>query len=222
MKTEMFKKSIGYSIMALVILFLFEIIAYFGFLKNIPNFLSHYGVWLIYLNISVVALSAAIWYILSYKSNIACMTGMMIGMTVGMQTGMMLGAVLGATSGFFTGAMAGMIIGVAAGAILGKCCGVMGVMEGMMAGLMGGTMGAMISVMMISDHIQIFMPVFMVINILILYGLMYMFNQEVVQPNKTITRKNIDLLTFVAATVIVAFILIVVMVYGPKSVAFAF
>ena len=215
-------KGIAYAVNVFVILELLFIVSYLGFLKNIPDFLSNYGVWIMYLILSVSALGFGMWHFYAYRARITCMAGMMIGMTFGMQTGMMIGAIVGATNGFFMGSMVGMLLGCFAGFMTGKCCGVMGVMEGLMAGLMGGTMGAMISVMMLYDHIAIFMPFYMGINLLIIAGLSYMFYEEVVEKDNGVERKPVDLLTFISIAIIVAFIIAALMIYGPKSAIIAF
>jgi hypothetical protein len=200
---------------------LLEVIAYNGFFIRITGFLPRYGLWILYLDLSIVTLGASLVYMLSYKSHVPCMTGMMIGMTFGMQAGMMLGAVVGATNGFFTGAMVGMIIGVVAGTWSGTSSGTMGWMQGMMAGVMGGTMGAMITVMMFTDHIDIFMPFYMLINIIILAGFMKMYHEEIVVDNKDLEKRHIDLVTYTSACIILTAILMIIMVYGPKSPLFA-
>lgn len=211
-----------YGIVSFLVLILLESIAYLGFLGNIPNFLLKYGWWIFYLDISVASLAVAIFYILSYKSKVPCMTGMMVGMTVGMQLGMMLGAVVGASSGFFTGAMVGMILGSIGGAIAGTTTkSTMGWLQGLMAGVMGGTMGPMITVMMFVDHLEIFMPFYIIINVIILFGLMRMYHEEVVVDNKELVHKHYDFMTFLSACIIVAFILLAIMVYGPKSALFS-
>lgn len=211
-----------YSIYVFLILTALEGIAYFGFFSSIPNFFAKYGVWLLYLNITVATVGFAIWHFSAYKTKVTCMTGMMIGMTVGMQAGMMLGAIIGATNGFFTGSMAGMIIGVIVGAITGKCCGVMGVMEGMMAGLMGGTMGPMVSVMMFSDHLNIFMPFYMIVNVLILWGFSYMVFEELVENSSNVKKSPIDFVTFASICILVTIGLILLIMYGPKSILVSF
>jgi hypothetical protein len=194
-----------------------EFIAYYGFLRSIPYFIENYAWWLFYLNVTVVTFGAAVYHFLSYKGKITCMVGMMIGMTFGMQAGMMLGAVVGATSGFFVGSMVGMLTGVIVGAYTGKSCGVMGVMQGMMAGIMGGTMGPMIVLMMFSDNLLYFMPFYMIINIMILAGFSYMMIEEVAEGENT-EKTPIDFWTFASACIIVAFVMIVLMILGPKSV----
>ncbi len=204
-----------------LILTIIEIIAYFGFLNNIPDFLKHYGIYLFYLNFSIAILGGGVWHFLSYKGKVTCMVGMMIGMTFGMQAGMMLGIILGATNGFFIGALFGMIIGVFIGTITGKCCGIMGAMQGMMAGVMGGTMGPMISVMMFTDNLHIFLPPYMLINAAIIIGLSYMFYEEVVE-GKELIKTPLDFVTFAAASIIIAFILLAIMIYGPKSAVVSF
>ncbi|RJQ17300.1 cation transporter [Candidatus Woesearchaeota archaeon] len=208
-------KGIEYAAFIFLILTALEAIAYFGFLKT-PTFLTNYGWWFFYLNISITAISFGLWHIFAYKTKITCMVGMMIGMTLGMQTGMMIGAILGATNGFFIGAMTGMILGVTVGIIAGKCCGIMGIMEGMMAGLMGGTMGPMISLMMFSDHLLWFMPAYMIINLLIIAGLSYMMYEEVVEY-KEVRKQPLDFLTIASLCIIVAFVLIMIILYGPKA-----
>ncbi len=199
-----------------LLLILFEAIAYAIFLQKIPNFLSNYGWWILYLNISIATISVGIWHIYSYKTKVTCMVGMMIGMTIGMQTGMMVGAVMGATNGFFVGAMVGMLLGTAVGAITGYCCGVMGVMEGMMAGLMGGTMGPMITVMMFSDNVLWFMPFYIIINVTIVWGLSYMLYEEVVEGRKVV-KKPIEFSTIASMAIIANFVLLMIILYGPKS-----
>jgi copper chaperone CopZ len=215
------KTGIKYATYTFIILFALEALAYMGFLNKIPNFLAHYGIWIVYSNIGIVAIGFALWHLFSYKIKVTCMVGMMIGMTIGMQIGMMIGAVIGATNGFFIGAMTGMVLGVIVGSIAGKTCGIMGIMEGMMAGLMGGTMGPMISIMMFSDHLQYFMPVFMAVNVLILAGLSYMIFEEMVEHKKSV-QQPVEFGTFAAVCIIATFVIILIMIYAPKSALVSF
>jgi len=219
-KYELERKGIGYAIGVFVILSLLEYVAYIGFLQNIPDFLSTYGIWLLYINLSVSALGLGIWHVFAYEAKVTCMVGMMIGMTIGMQSGLMIGAIIGATNGFFIGALTGMLLGVGVGIFTGRCCGIMGVMEGMMAGVMGGTMGPMITVMMFTDHIHWFMPFYMIINLIIILGLSYMLFEEVVEHREVAT-KPLDFTTFASACVAATFVLVVIMIYAPKSLLFA-
>ena len=221
-KYGMIYKTFRYGLLTFLILVLIQVIAIAGFWNNtIPNFLEHYAWWLIYLDISIASIGAAIWYMASYKGTVTCMTGMMIGMTLGMQAGMMIGAVVGGTNGFFTGAMVGMTIAVIAGTITGAVCGIMGAVQGMMSGVMAGTMGAMITVMIFTDHVFIFMPYYMIINVLILIGLIYLFYEEVVEGKKDLKKKHTDFATFASACVIITAIITLIMIYGPKSPLFA-
>jgi len=216
-KYSMVTKALLYGLATFAILLVLQAIAYIGFLNSIPDFLSHYTWWLIYLDLSVASIGATIWYISSYKGTVTCMTGMMIGMTVGMQAGMMIGAVVGGTNGFFTGAMIGMTIAVIAGTITGAVCGIMGAVQGMMSGIMAGTMGAMITVMMFTDHVFVFMPYYIALNVLVLLGLIYLFYEEVVEGKKVERKKSYDFVSLAAACVIVTAIITMIMIYGPKS-----
>jgi copper chaperone CopZ len=210
------RKGITYAALTFLILFILEAIAYVGFFNTIPNFFAKYGLWFLYLNISIAAIGFAAYHVLSYKTKITHMVGMMIGMTFGMQAGLLIGAILGATNGFFVGATVGMLTAVVLGAIMGKCCGIMGIMEGMMAGVMGGTMGAMTSYMMLSDHLTIFMPIFVLINIIIIAGLSYLFYEEAVE-GKVLQKKPVDFATFISLSILVTAVLTIIMVYGPRS-----
>jgi hypothetical protein len=217
-----YHKVLKYGAVAFLVLILIELLAYAGWFRLIPGFFPKYGIWLLYLNISVVSISMSILYVLFNKTRVPCMTGMMIGMTIGMQIGMMIGAVIGATNGYFTGAMAGMILGSIGGIIAGfSSKSTMSWVQGLMSGIMGGTMGPMISVMIFTDRIQIFMPFYIILNLILLWGFIKMYHEEAVEGNRELVRKNIDLLTFVSACIIVAALLIVIMVYGPKSPIFA-
>jgi hypothetical protein len=208
--------SLKYSLFIFVILSLLEGIAYFGFFKYIPDFISNYVIWFFYLNLSISTIGSAVWHYLAYKVRVTCMTGMMIGMTIGMQTGMMIGSVIGAVNGFFVGAMTGMILGVIAGALTGKCCGIMGVLQGMMAGVMGGTMGPMISIMMFSDNLLLFMPFYIAINVFILWGFSYMVLEEMGE-GKNAEKTPTEFITLASVCIIITFVLVIIMVYGPKS-----
>ena len=221
-KYEMVTKAINYGFKTFILLIILQAVAYFGFLNNIiPNFFNHYAWWLLYLDVSIASIGAIIWYMSSYKGTVTCMTGMMIGMTVGMQAGMMVGAVVGATNGFFMGSMVGMTVAVIAGTITGAVCGIMGALQGMMSGVMAGTMGSMITVMMYTDNVLIFMPYYMILNVLVLFGLIYLFYEEVVEGKRDVTKRPLDFTTFASACVIVAAILTTIMIYGPKSQLFA-
>ncbi|RMF06106.1 hypothetical protein D6764_03050 [Candidatus Woesearchaeota archaeon] len=215
-------KALEYFIYSFLLLSGLEILGYLALIhKTNPNFFADYGVWLVYFNLSIAANAAAVWHITAHKAKVTCMTGMMIGMTSGMQTGMMVGAVFGATNGFFVGSMVGMLLGSAVGAWMGKCCGIMGVMEGLMAGIMGGTMGPMITVMMMSDHVLVFMPFFIILNLAVIGGLVYMMLEEVGE-GPGVEKRPADLAIFLSSVVLVSSVLILIMVYGPKSALLSF
>ena len=215
-KYQLELKGIQYSIAVFFILLILELIAYTLFLKNIPEFITRYVMWLFYLNVSIASLGMALWHFTAYRAKVTCMVGMMIGMTFGMQTGLMIGAIIGATNGFFIGALTGMLLGVIIGILTGKCCGIMGVMEGIMAGVMGGTMGPMISVMMLYDNIVWFMPVYILINIIILIGLSYMLYEEIIE-HKQVEKQPAGFINFAIFSIVIASILIIIMLYAPKS-----
>jgi hypothetical protein len=217
-----YHKTLKYGLVAFLAMIIIELLAYGLFFKSIPGFLSKYGIWMFYLDISVISIAMAVLYILFNKTKVPCMTGMMIGMSIGMQIGMMVGAVVGATNGYFTGAMVGMIFGSIGGIIAGFTSNnTMSWIQGLMSGIMGGTMGPMISVMMFTDRIQIFMPFYMLLNLILLWGFLKMYYEEAIEGNKEIIRGHIDLITFVSACILVTVFLIVVILYGPKSPVFA-
>ena len=208
-----------YSISGFFAIIILQLIAYFGFLKNISNFLPSFGLWIFYLDISIVTIGIALWYIASYSGYKSCMASMMIGMTMGMQIGMMIGAVYGAVNGFFIGAMIGMIAGSLIGAITGKTH-TMGWLQGLMSGVMGGTMGAMITLMMFTDRIIYFMPFYMILNIAIIIGFLKMYHEEVIKDNADVVINDIGILTFTSLCVIAGFVFTAILVYAPKSILF--
>ena len=216
-KYEVEYKMIRYSFLTLLILLAFEAAAYFAMFKQNPNFLHKYGWWIFYLNIAIISVAAAMWHLKSYRGQVTSMIGMMLGMTFGMQTGLMIGAIIGATNGIFVGGMTGMLTGVLVGFYNGKCCGIMGALEGMMAGMMNGVMGSMIGVMFFADHILWFMPFFIIINLAIMWGLSYMIYEEFVEGNQKTKKAPLSFGTFLSYCFIAAIILIVIMIYGPKS-----
>jgi hypothetical protein len=131
---------------------------------------------------------------------------------------MMVGAVLGATNGYFTGAMTGMILGSIGGIIAGFTSkSTMSWLQGLMAGIMGGTMGPMISVMMFTDRLLLFMPFYILLNLVVLWGFLKMYNEEAVIDNDELVKHDVDLLTFASACIIITAILVAIMVYGPKA-----
>lgn len=218
-----YHKTLKYGSVAFLITLFLEVLAYIVLFRFIPNFISKYSIWILYLNISIISLAMVILYILFNKEKVPCMTGMMIGMTIGMQIGMMIGAVIGATNGYFTGAMVGMILGSVGGIMAGFTSNsTMSWVQGLMSGIMGGTMGPMISVMMFNDRIKIFMPFYFAINIFLLWGFMKMYHEEVIKENSRLIITDVDLLTFVSAIIIVLAVLLVIMIYGPKSPIFSF
>ncbi len=185
-----------YSALSLLLLILIQAIVWKTVFGGDVTLLTTKALWILYLDIAVVALGAALWHFHAYKTEVPCMVGMMIGMTLGMQSSMLLGTIIGATNGIFVGSVVGVLIGIALGAFNGKCCGIMGIMEGMMAGVMGGTMGPMIAVMMQFDRLLWFMPLFMLVNLFILWGLSYMLYEEVVEENPTVEKQPLDFMTF--------------------------
>ena len=61
------------------------------------------------------------------------------------------------------------------------------------------------------------MPFFMISNLLIMWGTSYMLFEEVVEGNPKIIKQPIDFTTFFSACLIVTFLLIAFIVYGPKT-----
>ncbi len=205
-----------YSLFAFILLLAAQALAYYAFFRRIPDFLPQYGAWLVYLDLSVISIGAAMWHINAYRPKVTMMVGMMIGMTFGMQTGMMLGTIIGATNGLFYGSLFAMLIAVAVGVKNGWCCGIMGLLEGAMAGMMGGLMGAMIGLMLSVDHILWLMPAFFTINLAIMWGLSYMLYEEAVE-DKQLRAEPMPFLTFFSYCLIAAGILTAIIVYGPKT-----
>src|SRR3989344_2264858 len=188
----------------LIFLILIETIAYFGFFKNIPDFFSKYGYYLIFLVISIVINSMMLWHIKAYRHVFSCTTGMMIGMTVGMSAGFSIG----------------IIVGMIMGSYAGSCCGIMGIMEGMMAGLMGGLMGGMTSVMTINDNIKYFVPLLIFSMLIILIGLIVMLYEEEIKKKDHVEYKGFQFLPFITVNFIITIMLTFLMVYGPRSFLF--
>ncbi len=93
-----------YALFVFLIISVLELVAAAAFFTPVNEFLALYGIWLLYLNISIAVLGSVMWHFYAYKAKVTCMVGMMVAMTIGMQTGMLIGAVLGATNGFFIGA----------------------------------------------------------------------------------------------------------------------
>ncbi len=210
------------ALMTLASLLVLGAIGYFGFFSNSPNFLGRFGWLLIYLLIGLVANSATIWHLKSYR-NVSCQTGMMIGMTCGMLSGFLVGLIIGATNGMFVGAVAGLLVGILLGSWAGKCCGTMGVLEGQMAGFMAGPMGAMTSIMMVNDNYLAFIPIALVFEIIILGGVMFLVYQENGGKQLNIAKKTAksDFFVFLVVNFVVLLALAWLMVYGPKSELFA-
>jgi hypothetical protein len=213
------KKVLIYTLVTFIALVVVQVIGYFTFLNQIPNFLIKFGWWIFYLDVSIATIAGALWYYASYKGYVSCMASMMIGMTFGMQIGMMLGAVFGAVNGYFVGAMVGMILGSIVGVITGRSS-IMGVLQGMMSGLMGGTMGGMITIMMYTDHVLYFMPFYMILNVAILIGFIYMYHDELIKDNNEVVKCKISVWTLVSLSVIIGVIFSIILIYGPKSILF--
>jgi len=209
-------RMLAYIMASLLFLLAIDGTLYLIFFQGETGFLNHYWQWLLYLDITVVTIGAALWHLKAYKGAVTSMTGMMLGMTLGMQAGFMVGAVVGATNGMFTGSMTGMGAGILLGAYAGKESGIMGAMQGMMSGLMGGTMGAMVTVMLLADHVAIFMPFFMAINVLILWAMSYMVYEEIVEE-KRVRVAPADFSLFFSYVFVFALLIGIIMVYGPKS-----
>jgi len=188
------------------------------FNETLHDFLGRYGWWILYLDISAVALINTIIYLRSFfYEHMSHMMGMMIGMTIGMQVSTMVGAVVGATNGFFIGSVAGMTLGALAGVLTAWCCGPMAVVHALMMGVMGGTMGAMIIVMMMMDHVLLFMPIFTVFNIAILIGFTFLFYKECCCTQELHTRAPLSRYALSGINVLSVGLLTALMVYGPKG-----
>lgn len=188
---------------------------YFLRLRNVPDLIPKYGLYLGLAVLSYAIIIPTIRQVRAYKEFL-CMSGMMIGMTSGMISGFLAGFYIGATNGMFIGSVFGMAVGIAIGIWLGSKCGVMGFLEGLMAGFMGGLMGAMTAVMLIADHLKASSIIVFIIGAVIMIALNYMIYLE----NKEKQHAPEDHLT----TIIITFILTVVttwlMVLGPRSALF--
>lgn len=182
------------------------------------NLEEHYGLWIFYLDVSVVALVSTLSYLRSYiYANAGHTVGMLIGMTIGMQVGTMVGGVLGATNGFFVGSMVGMGLGAFYGVLTAWCCGSMAVLHGLMGGVMGGPMGAMVVVMMLPDNVLIFMPFFTGINVLILMCFTYIFYRECVVQGRCPTKKPLGFPALLLATLLTTTGLAALVLFGPRG-----
>ncbi|MBM4201508.1 MAG: hypothetical protein FJ189_09505 [Gammaproteobacteria bacterium] len=206
------------SAVTLGVLLAVQYFVYRTLLAGRDGFLDRYGWWILYLDLSVVALVATLSYLRSYVYTQAShMVGMMIGMTIGMQVSTMIGGVLGATNGFFVGSIVGMSLGSLYGVVTAWKCGPMAVMHGLMAGVMGGTMGAMVVVMMLPDHVLVFMPVFTTVNLLILMWFTYLFYSECVDGGRCPLAQPVGLAGQLAVTLLTVGFLSALMVAGPKG-----
>ena len=208
------------ALLTFMFLVVVEFLSYYGFFRNVPDFFSRYGFYIIFLIIGILINAMAVWHIKAYQHSYSHMSGMMIGMTIGMTSGFTIGLVVGATNGMFIGSLAGLIIGMMVGSYVGNCCGIMGAMEGMMAGLMGGIMGAMTSIMTLNDNLKIFIPILIISMAIILFGLIVMVYQEEIRKKADIEYKGFDFLPFITVNFIISISLTFLMVYGPRSFLF--
>lgn len=206
------------SLVTLIAIVALQLAAHRTLFADRPDFLSRYGWWIPYLDLSVVALVANLGYLRSYVyAKASHMIGMVIGMTIGMQVGTMIGGVVGATNGFFIGSIVGMSLGSLYGVVTAWSCGPMAVMHGLMAGVMGGTMGAMVVVMMIPDHVLIFMPIFTTVNLLILMWFTYLFHSECVRNQTCPADRPFGLPSMMSVSLLTVGLLSALMVAGPKG-----
>jgi hypothetical protein len=206
------------SAITLLALWSLQFAAYRTVIVDRGTFLDRYGWWILYLDLSVVALVATLSYLRCYVyAQASHMVGMLIGMTIGMQVGTMIGGVLGATNGFFVGSIVGMSLGSLYGVVTAWRCGPMAVMHGLMAGVMGGTMGAMVVVMMIPDHVLIFMPAFTTVNLAILMWFTFLFYRECVTGGRCALVRPISLAGQLTVTLLTVGLLSALMIYGPKG-----
>lgn len=212
------RKLLQYSVITLCSAIALQLLVHRFVFAGDQAMLNRYGWWILYLDVSVVALVANLAFLRSYiYANASHMIGMVIGMTIGMQVGTMIGGVLGATNGFFIGAIVGMTLGSLYGVVTAWCCGPLAVMHGLMAGVMGGTMGSMVVVMMIPDHVLIFMPIFTTVNLLILGWFTYLFFKECVVGGRCQIKKTPGLPKMLGACLLTIGLLTALMVAGPKG-----
>ncbi len=184
---------------------------------------DQFGSWALYLLVGLLANAVLVWYVKAYGV-LPHHLGMMIGMVSGMFSGFWVGLVLGATNGMFVGSLAGLLVGFLVGSYAGKCCGIMGVLEGQMVGFMAGPMGAMLSVMMLFDNLAWFVPIVLVGMVGILAGLVFMvFREKQLHGLKPKVRwVHAEALGFGIVNLIVFWALLLVMLFGPRSVLAGF
>lgn len=208
-------KLIKYSLSALVIILLTQMVLYLALFNRIPKFIDTYWSVTLLSSVSVVALIATYYQADAFRKKTSCMTGMMVGMTFGMAGGFLIGAFVGATNGMFVGSIVGMVAGMGLGYYSGKCCGVMGAMEGLMGGLMAGTMGAMLSVMMIYDNLIPFLFILTAVELVIMAAFSYMIFKE--HGNLEGRALNVTWLEFIVVTLAFDLALTAVYVFAPKA-----
>ncbi|MDO8339816.1 MAG: hypothetical protein Q7T16_04120 [Candidatus Burarchaeum sp.] len=207
-------KLLNYALASAVIIVLLTLAGQFLLFGGVANSMAYAPLFLLVIGTSVLAVFSY-QHMLCFCRNLSCSNGMMAGMTLGMMAGFMAGALVGATNGMFMGSLVGMAVGIALGANVGRFCGVMGAMEGIMAGLMAGTMGAMLSVMMVSNNLLLFLYILFGICAFLLGGLSYMMYREA--GSAEVSELRISLLRFAGMSSGLAFALIFIMLYGPKS-----
>jgi len=203
-------KTVFYSLLTSCILL--AILYFFNF-KNMPGFISQYGIVLFFSALSYALVIPSLRQVRAYRE-MTCMSGMMIGMTTGMIAGFLAGFYVASTNGMFYGGFFGVAVGIGLGIWNGKCCGIMGIMEGTMAGFMGGLMGAMTAFMLINDHLNATSVLVFIISAALLIMLNFMIYKETKHAEREHKEDN-------SMTIVLTFILTAVttwlVVYGPRG-----
>src|SRR3989338_4542711 len=205
---------INYAIACAIISGLAVALAYFLFLKDLPNSIGYAPILLLSV-FAAVTTTFSYNHAKCYSDGISCTNGMMVGMIIGMIPGFMIGAIAGATNGIFIGSIAGMLAGIVLGVKAGKCCGIMGALEGVMAGLMAGLMGAMLSVMALNDNLIAFLYIIFGISGATLFGMSYLLHREI--GGREAAHVKTSIVKFVGTGLLLTILLVVLMFFGPKG-----
>ena len=120
-------------------------------------------------------------FIISFRTRLSSMAGMMTAMAVGMSVGLGMGSLLAViiSDDFFITTLFSMLAGGLTGTLIGWPKGLMAVIDGLLSGVMGGMMGTMLLVMIPPSSTHTMLNIISLFTIAILFLVFILLQGEI-------------------------------------------
>lgn len=125
------------------------------------------------------------YFIISFRTQLSNMAGMMTAMAVGMSVGLGMGSLLTVmiSDDFFIATLISMLVGGLTGTLIGWPTGLMAVIDGLLSGVMGGMMGTMLLIMIPVSSTHTMLNIISLFTNAILFLVFILLQGEIAREN---------------------------------------